>query len=238
MQRNYKMTESWWEYGEEGKGWLGWPTATVFLKIKDNLLACRIGDNKCTISSACWYKTVRRFKRKHLTAVDCQHLARSHLAVTQPFGQRWTNRDPNHGLYPRPRTKRGTRGMSFPQISCVSESVVCVAFEYLPVFVNTATVILWFCCSSLTLFHYLWVFYENSILSQWLVKAPEKHGWMNYTSWLNFNVVGNTSQHHHDTILEPSWFPDSSAVLFVQSITRSTVSLFFSQTSPHSVLLR
>uniref|UniRef100_A0A8C9AXG0 F-box DNA helicase 1 n=1 Tax=Phocoena sinus TaxID=42100 RepID=A0A8C9AXG0_PHOSS len=53
---------------------------------------------------------MRRFKRKHLTAVDCQHLARSHLAVTQPFCQRWTNRDPNHGLYPRPRTKRGTRG--------------------------------------------------------------------------------------------------------------------------------
>ncbi|XP_034499474.1 F-box DNA helicase 1 isoform X1 [Ailuropoda melanoleuca] len=53
---------------------------------------------------------MRRFKRKHLTAIECQHLARSHLAVTQPFGQRWTNRDPNHGLYPRPRTKRGTRG--------------------------------------------------------------------------------------------------------------------------------
>ncbi|KAM7156994.1 F-box DNA helicase 1 isoform 2-T2 [Molossus nigricans] len=53
---------------------------------------------------------MRRFKRKHLTAIDCQHLARSHLAVTQPFSQRWTNRDPNHGLYPRPRTKKGTRG--------------------------------------------------------------------------------------------------------------------------------
>uniref|UniRef100_G3TST8 F-box DNA helicase 1 n=1 Tax=Loxodonta africana TaxID=9785 RepID=G3TST8_LOXAF len=53
---------------------------------------------------------VRRFKRKHLTAIDCQHLARSHLAVTQPFSQRWTNRDPNHGLYPRPRAKRGSRG--------------------------------------------------------------------------------------------------------------------------------
>uniref|UniRef100_A0A8C4MMX5 F-box DNA helicase 1 n=1 Tax=Equus asinus TaxID=9793 RepID=A0A8C4MMX5_EQUAS len=53
---------------------------------------------------------MRRFKRKHLLAIDCQHLARSHLAVAQPFGQRWTNRDPNHGLYPRPRTKRGTRG--------------------------------------------------------------------------------------------------------------------------------
>uniref|UniRef100_A0A2I3LWL9 F-box DNA helicase 1 n=1 Tax=Papio anubis TaxID=9555 RepID=A0A2I3LWL9_PAPAN len=53
---------------------------------------------------------MRRFKRKHLTAIDCQHLARSHLAVTQPFGQRWTNRDPNHGLYPKPRTKRGSRG--------------------------------------------------------------------------------------------------------------------------------
>ncbi|KAM6214374.1 F-box DNA helicase 1 [Rhynchocyon petersi] len=53
---------------------------------------------------------MRRFKRKHLTAFDCQQLARSHLAVTQPFGQRWTNRDPNHGLYPRPRTKRGSRG--------------------------------------------------------------------------------------------------------------------------------
>ncbi|XP_064140894.1 F-box DNA helicase 1 isoform X4 [Loxodonta africana] len=53
---------------------------------------------------------MRRFKRKHLTAIDCQHLARSHLAVTQPFSQRWTNRDPNHGLYPRPRAKRGSRG--------------------------------------------------------------------------------------------------------------------------------
>ncbi|XP_057589911.1 F-box DNA helicase 1 isoform X3 [Hippopotamus amphibius kiboko] len=57
---------------------------------------------------------VRRFKRKHLTAIDCQHLARSHLAVTQAFGQRWTNRDPNHGLYPRPRTKSGTRGRGCP----------------------------------------------------------------------------------------------------------------------------
>ncbi|KAM9672743.1 F-box DNA helicase 1 isoform 7-T11 [Trichechus inunguis] len=53
---------------------------------------------------------MRRFKRKHLTAIDCQHLARSHLAVTQLSSQRWTNRDPNHGLYPRPRTKRGSRG--------------------------------------------------------------------------------------------------------------------------------
>ncbi|XP_004854577.1 F-box DNA helicase 1 isoform X2 [Heterocephalus glaber] len=53
---------------------------------------------------------MRRFKRKHLTAIDCQQLARSHLTVTQPFGQRWTNRDLNHGLYPRPRTKRGSRG--------------------------------------------------------------------------------------------------------------------------------
>ncbi|XP_069911893.1 F-box DNA helicase 1 isoform X3 [Oryctolagus cuniculus] len=52
---------------------------------------------------------MRRFKRKQLTAIDCQHLARSHLSVTQPFCQRWTNRDPNHGLYPRPRTKRGRR---------------------------------------------------------------------------------------------------------------------------------
>ncbi|XP_034877601.1 F-box DNA helicase 1 isoform X5 [Mirounga leonina] len=59
----------------------------------------------CLIASYTW-----RVRRKHLTAIDCQHLARSHLAVTQPFGQRWTNRDPNHGLYPRPRTKRGTRG--------------------------------------------------------------------------------------------------------------------------------
>lgn len=30
--------------------------------------------------------------------------------MTQPYVQRWTNRDPNHGLYPRSRTKRGTRG--------------------------------------------------------------------------------------------------------------------------------
>uniref|UniRef100_A0A8D1T9W4 F-box DNA helicase 1 n=1 Tax=Sus scrofa TaxID=9823 RepID=A0A8D1T9W4_PIG len=60
---------------------------------------------------------MRRFKRKHLTAIDCQHLARSHLAVTQPFGQRWTNRDPNHGLYPRPRAKRGTRGRGCPGYS-------------------------------------------------------------------------------------------------------------------------
>lgn len=53
---------------------------------------------------------MRRFKRKHLTAIECQHLAQSHLAASQSFGQRWTSRDPNHGLYPRPRTKRGTRG--------------------------------------------------------------------------------------------------------------------------------
>ncbi|XP_036197964.1 F-box DNA helicase 1 isoform X1 [Myotis myotis] len=53
---------------------------------------------------------MRRFKRKHLTAIDCQRLSQSHLAATQPFSQRWTNRDPNHGLYPRPRTKRGTKG--------------------------------------------------------------------------------------------------------------------------------
>ncbi|XP_012298825.1 F-box DNA helicase 1 isoform X2 [Aotus nancymaae] len=64
--------------------------------------------------------TVRRFKRKHLTAIDCQHLARSHLAVTQPFGQRWTNRDPNHGLYPKPRTKSGSRGQGCQR--CIPES--------------------------------------------------------------------------------------------------------------------
>ncbi|XP_036764094.2 F-box DNA helicase 1 isoform X2 [Manis pentadactyla] len=53
---------------------------------------------------------MRRFKRKHLTAIDCQHLAQSHLAVIQPYSQRWTNRDPNSSLYPRPRTKSRTRG--------------------------------------------------------------------------------------------------------------------------------
>ncbi|XP_045385629.1 F-box DNA helicase 1 isoform X2 [Lemur catta] len=53
---------------------------------------------------------MRPFKRKHLTALDCQDLALSHLCATQPFGQRWTSRDPNHGLYPKPRTKRGSRG--------------------------------------------------------------------------------------------------------------------------------
>ncbi|XP_032329834.1 F-box DNA helicase 1 isoform X1 [Camelus ferus] len=58
---------------------------------------------------------MRRFQRKHLTAVDCQHLARSHLAATQPFSQRWTHRDPNHGLYPRPRTRTGTRGRGCPR---------------------------------------------------------------------------------------------------------------------------
>ncbi|KAM7322556.1 hypothetical protein ACRRTK_018061 [Alexandromys fortis] len=55
-------------------------------------------------------ETVRRFKRKHLTAADCQHLARKHLAATQPFSQRWTSGDPNRGLYPRPRRKGGDRG--------------------------------------------------------------------------------------------------------------------------------
>uniref|UniRef100_A0A8C6EUR8 F-box DNA helicase 1 n=1 Tax=Marmota marmota marmota TaxID=9994 RepID=A0A8C6EUR8_MARMA len=60
---------------------------------------------------------MRRFKRKHLTAIDCQHLAQSHLTVTQPFSQRWTNRDPNHGLYPRPRTKRGSRGQGCQRYS-------------------------------------------------------------------------------------------------------------------------
>ncbi|KAI5177028.1 F-Box Dna Helicase 1 [Manis pentadactyla] len=66
--------------------------------------------NQCPISSTFWCKTVRRFKRKHLTAIDCQHLAQSHLAVIQPYSQRWTNRDPNSSLYPRPRTKSRTRG--------------------------------------------------------------------------------------------------------------------------------
>nr|XP_012596698.1 F-box DNA helicase 1 isoform X1 [Microcebus murinus]XP_012596699.1 F-box DNA helicase 1 isoform X2 [Microcebus murinus] len=55
------------------------------------------------------------FKRKHLTAIDCRHLALSHLSATQPFGQRWTSRDPNHGLYPKPRTKRGSRGRGCPR---------------------------------------------------------------------------------------------------------------------------
>uniref|UniRef100_H0XDT8 F-box DNA helicase 1 n=2 Tax=Otolemur garnettii TaxID=30611 RepID=H0XDT8_OTOGA len=56
---------------------------------------------------------VRLFKRKHLTAVDCQHLAPSHLSVAQPFGRRWTSRDPNHGLYPKPRTRRGSRAQGW-----------------------------------------------------------------------------------------------------------------------------
>lgn len=60
--------------------------------------------------SAGRFTPVRRFKRKHLTAIECQQLAQSHLTVTQAFGQRWTNRDLNHGLYPRPRTKRGNKG--------------------------------------------------------------------------------------------------------------------------------
>lgn len=53
---------------------------------------------------------VRRFKWKHLTTIDCQYLAQSHLTVIQPYGQRWTNRDLNSSLYPRPRTKSRTRG--------------------------------------------------------------------------------------------------------------------------------
>ncbi|KAM5145180.1 F-box DNA helicase 1 isoform 3-T4 [Callospermophilus lateralis] len=65
----------------------------------------------------CCFHQMRRFKRKHLTAIDCQHLAQSHLTVTQPFSQRWTNRDPNHGLYPRPRTKRGSRGQGCQRYS-------------------------------------------------------------------------------------------------------------------------
>ncbi|XP_037701745.1 F-box DNA helicase 1 isoform X3 [Choloepus didactylus] len=60
---------------------------------------------------------MRPFKWQHLTAFDCQRLAQSHLTVTQPFSQRWTNRDPNYGLYPRPRTKRGRRGQGCQQHS-------------------------------------------------------------------------------------------------------------------------
>lgn len=127
------MTKSWGECKQKEKGCLGWSTVTVFLENEGqftDLLVGLVVTNKCPISSAFLYKTVRRFKRKHLTAIDCQHLARSHLAVTQPFCQRWTNRDPNHGLYPRPRAKRGTRGMSSKQVPRMSESGVCVAFEY------------------------------------------------------------------------------------------------------------
>lgn len=91
----------------EEKGWL-WCDAQSIIHWQASVFGVT---NKYPMSST-HSETVRRFKRKHLTATDCQHLARKHLAATQPFIQRWTSRDPNHGLYPRPRRKGGDRGMS------------------------------------------------------------------------------------------------------------------------------
>uniref|UniRef100_A0A8C3PA34 F-box DNA helicase 1 n=1 Tax=Chrysemys picta bellii TaxID=8478 RepID=A0A8C3PA34_CHRPI len=57
--------------------------------------------------------TVRAFKRKHLTASDCEAFSQSgegSSSLTQPFSQRRASGDLNRGLYPTYRTKRQQEG--------------------------------------------------------------------------------------------------------------------------------
>lgn len=114
MLRYYEVTKVDRNLGKrERAGWDSWQSLYSWNKVYfSGWFVELMLTNQCPISSTFWCKTVRRFKRKHLTAIDCQHLAQSHLAVIQPYSQRWTNRDPNSSLYPRPRTKSRTRGMS------------------------------------------------------------------------------------------------------------------------------
>uniref|UniRef100_A0A452IQQ3 F-box DNA helicase 1 n=1 Tax=Gopherus agassizii TaxID=38772 RepID=A0A452IQQ3_9SAUR len=56
---------------------------------------------------------VRAFKRKHLTASDCEAFSQSRegsSSLTQPFSQRRASGDLNRGLYPTYRTKRQQEG--------------------------------------------------------------------------------------------------------------------------------
>ncbi|XP_067173674.1 F-box DNA helicase 1 isoform X1 [Apteryx mantelli] len=58
---------------------------------------------------------MKRFKKTHLTADDCEAIAQSRegsSSLTQPLSQRQTSRDVNRGLYPTHRTKKqqGGRG--------------------------------------------------------------------------------------------------------------------------------
>ncbi|XP_065408604.1 F-box DNA helicase 1 isoform X2 [Chrysemys picta bellii] len=56
---------------------------------------------------------VRAFKRKHLTASDCEAFSQSgegSSSLTQPFSQRRASGDLNRGLYPTYRTKRQQEG--------------------------------------------------------------------------------------------------------------------------------
>ncbi|XP_073185002.1 F-box DNA helicase 1 isoform X4 [Lepidochelys kempii] len=56
---------------------------------------------------------VRPFKRKHLTASDCEAFSQSRegsSSLTQPFSQRQASGDLNRGLYPTYRTKRQQEG--------------------------------------------------------------------------------------------------------------------------------
>uniref|UniRef100_A0A8D0G9I0 F-box DNA helicase 1 n=1 Tax=Sphenodon punctatus TaxID=8508 RepID=A0A8D0G9I0_SPHPU len=56
---------------------------------------------------------VKQFKRKHLSAGDCEALSQTReglSSLTQPLLPRQTSRDVNSGLYPRHRTKKPQRG--------------------------------------------------------------------------------------------------------------------------------
>ncbi|KAJ6666330.1 hypothetical protein lerEdw1_000602 [Lerista edwardsae] len=61
----------------------------------------------------CGCAGVRRFKKRHLTASDCEALNQSQegtSSLTQPFGQRQGSCDTNRGLYPNYGTKKRQKG--------------------------------------------------------------------------------------------------------------------------------
>lgn len=94
-----------------------------------------------------------------------------------------------------PEQKEGL-GVCLLKTPCISESVVCVTFDYLLVFVNLAAVILYSCCNSLTRFPLLVTFRENGILQKRLARAPGKRGMTSCVSLPYYSVVEDMHQRH------------------------------------------
>ncbi|KAK4831964.1 hypothetical protein QYF61_020341 [Mycteria americana] len=64
-------------------------------------------------------KAVKRFKKMHLTADDCEALARSaegSSSLTQPLSQRQSRGDVNRGLHPTHRKRRHQGGTLIAKI--------------------------------------------------------------------------------------------------------------------------
>uniref|UniRef100_A0A8B9SB74 F-box DNA helicase 1 n=1 Tax=Apteryx owenii TaxID=8824 RepID=A0A8B9SB74_APTOW len=80
-------------------------------------------------------EAVKRFKKTHLTADDCEAIAQSRegsSSLTEPLSQRRMSRDVNRGLYPTHRTKKQQGGTGFANILQPEGSVrehysVCLA---------------------------------------------------------------------------------------------------------------